>query len=457
MDAIARFAEHAVSTTWDDLPTAAVAAAKVFILDSIGVGIAGSANPWAAELVALQETWGRGAEARVWAHGNTLPAPSAAFCNGFQMHCNEYDCVHEGAVIHPMTVVFPSALAYAERSRACAAPVPGRDLLEAVILGVDVACGIGIASTSGLTFFRPATAGALGACAAIGRLRGFDRDTAVSAMGIAYSMLSGTLQAHIEGSPVLPMQIGVNARNAVMACDMAARGISGPRDVLEGRYGYYALFEGGHDLPSVLADLGRRWRITEVGHKPYPAGRATHGIIEAIQALRGADNFAAGDVVKLTARVPPVIHQLVSRPAHVGMSANYARLCTGYVAARTLLNGALSLDDYRPSALSDPATLELAQRIDVVLEPNPDPNALVPISVAIELAGGRRCDIDLPTVYGHPDKPMSRDAHLDKFRRNWIAGANFLPAQNADRLIDMVENLQGENDAAALVDPVVPT
>ncbi len=46
MDAIARFAEHVVATGYDDLPEAAVSAAKTFILDSLGVGLVGSNGPW---------------------------------------------------------------------------------------------------------------------------------------------------------------------------------------------------------------------------------------------------------------------------------------------------------------------------------------------------------------------------------------------------------------------------
>jgi hypothetical protein len=44
-DAIEAFAAHVVTTTVDDLPAAAIASAKTFILDSIGVGIAGSGEP----------------------------------------------------------------------------------------------------------------------------------------------------------------------------------------------------------------------------------------------------------------------------------------------------------------------------------------------------------------------------------------------------------------------------
>src|SRR5687768_7807873 len=93
MDAIAAFAGHVVQTRFDDLPEEAVAAAKTLILDTLGVGVVGSAGPWAGELVASASGWGRGEDARVWARGARLPAPAAALCNAYQVHNSEFDCI----------------------------------------------------------------------------------------------------------------------------------------------------------------------------------------------------------------------------------------------------------------------------------------------------------------------------------------------------------------------------
>src|SRR6185295_3150418 len=182
-------------------------------------------------------TWGQLGETRVWGNGKRLPAPAAAMCNAYQVHNSEFDCVHEEAVVHAMTVVLPVAIAGAERRRG----VSGPDLITAVTLGVDVAAGLGVAATTGLRFFRPATAGAFGGTAALGKLMGFDRATMINAFSIAYGQCSGTMQAHSEGSTLLAMQVGFNARNAVVACDLAARGFEGPKNVLEGPFGYFTL------------------------------------------------------------------------------------------------------------------------------------------------------------------------------------------------------------------------
>jgi 2-methylcitrate dehydratase PrpD len=451
MDAIAAFAAHVVGSRYDDLPVEAVAAAKTFILDSFGVGVAGSAGPWASELVETAARWGSGADARVWVSGAALPAPAAALCNGYQIHNSEYDCVHERAVVHPMAVLLAATMADAER----AGGVSGRGLLGALALGVDVAAGLGLASRAPLRFFRPATAGAFGATAALGKLRGFDAGILTHAFGIAYGQLCGTMQAHAEGSPLLAMQIGFNARNPVVACDMAARGLGAPQNLLEGPFGFYRLFEGDHDLAPVLDGLGKTCRITEVAHKPFPCGRATHGVLDGVLSLRREHAFAADQIERIECRVPPLTHRLVGRPARAGMTVSYARLCAPYVIACALRGGGVGLDDFQPDALADPARLALAQRVGLGADDNPDPNALTPVSVAVRLTGGATHETSVRDVYGSPKRPMGREAHLAKFRANWISGARPLPEAAGEGLIELVDELEAVRDVRLLVDLMV--
>ncbi len=294
---------------YDDLPEAAAAATRTFLLDTLGVGAAGSAGPWAQRLIEVQRLSCPGGQARVWSHGARLSAAGAAACNAYQTHNGEFDCVHEGAVVHTFTVPVAAALAWAERTGG----VGGRDFLTALALGVDVASHLGVASKSPLRFFRPATAGAFGAVAAVGRLAGFDAPTLVNAFGAALGQLSGTMQAHTEGSPLLGMQVGFSARNAIVACDLAAGGLAAPQAVLEGPFGYFPLFEGEHGLGAVLGQLGEVWRVTEVSHKPFPSGRATHAVVDACLGFRGRlglDRAGGGAVEQVTARVPPLVRHL---------------------------------------------------------------------------------------------------------------------------------------------------
>ena len=171
MDAIVRFAEHVAKTRFDMLPDDAVAAAETFVLDTVGVGIGGSSGPKAGELALLQAEPAPGAPAaHVWSHGRRVAPEAAAMCNAYQVHNSEFDCLHEEAVAHVMSAVVPVAVADAERGGG----IDGRRFIAAVVVGVAVASNLGIATASGLRFFRPATVGAFGAKAELAKLRGFD-------------------------------------------------------------------------------------------------------------------------------------------------------------------------------------------------------------------------------------------------------------------------------------------
>lgn len=451
-DPTSRLVDFVTDYAAEDIPEAARSAARIFLLDSFGVAAAGSTAPWAPELADLQRQWGSGNDARSWIFGDQLPAPAAAFSNAYLIHNSEFDCIHEAAVVHPMAVTLPALTAVAERK----GKISGSEFLTALIIGVDVACALGMAANGGMRFFRPATAGAFGAVAAIGRLLKFDKATLRNAMGAVYGQLSGNMQAHAEGSALLAMQIGFNARNAIVACDLAEMGLVSPQNMLDGEFGYYSIFEEGHSLETVTEAFGQDWRIAEVAHKPFPSGRATHGVLDAVLELQRAKGFTAKDIVSIAAHVPPLTYQLVARPSRPGMTPNQARLCIPYVVARSVRDGSLGVRDFTADALSDPETFELAGRISVARDDNPDPSALSPVAVTITLQSGEVIEGAKSVIYGNPGNPMTRDTHIDKFRTNWATARTPLPEAHGESLIEIVDQIDQCDDINALIDLLVP-
>ena len=448
-DAIERLADHVVETNFSDIPDKAVQSAKTYILDTIGVGLAGSTGPYVPELL---RTYGLSSApevtARVLGQNAKLNPADAALVNGFQIHNSEFDCVHEEAVIHTMTVLLAVIFADADRR----GDISGRDLLRATVLGVDVACNLGVACTSGLQFFRPATAGAFAAVAAVGSARGYNKEELIRAFSLAYVQLSGTMQAHTEGSSLLALQIGFNARNALIACDLAENGLPGLQGVLEGRFGYFGLIEAQGDIRSVLSTLGKNWRINEVAHKPFPSGRATHGIVDAIQELQGSNTINVDQIESVRAMVPSLTHHLVGRPIHDAMEISYARLNGQYAAAIMLQKNFIDIDDFTIEAIRNKSSLDLARKISIEIDGNPDPNALSPVEVEIKMEDGEKFFKRIDTVYGNPNKPLTRDAHLAKFRRNWKAAAISLSAEKGEELINNIDCLEEVEDIRSLID-----
>jgi len=178
-------------------------------------------------------------------------------------------------------------------------------------------------------------------------------------------------------------------------------------------------------------------------------------MIDGVLQLKRQHAFTAADVAGVECLVPPLTHRLVGRPAHADMAVSYARLCAPYVVACALLNDTVDTADFRSEALADAHRLALAARVALRIDANPDPNALAPVHVALTLYGGTTYEIGIEQVYGSPARPMSREAHLAKFRHNWGSGALPLADAAGEALVGRVDALESLTDVTELVDLLV--
>jgi 2-methylcitrate dehydratase PrpD len=391
------------------------------LADTLAVGAAGATAPGADAILTTVRSFGSGTDARLLGTNERLPAASAAFVNGYRIHCLEWDAVHEPAVVHAMSVVTAALGAAIDRRGGCDAD----EALTALAIGVDIACGLGIAADSPLSFFRPATAGLIGAALAVARI---DGASMADVLGLAYSQCAGTMQAHVEGSVALPFQIANAARAAIVASDLAKAGFTGPHDALEGPFGYFKLIDHG-DLSRYTAILGQVWRISEISTKPFACGRASHGVLGALQQIARHPREGGGptpdarhleldsrlrgndEELAITAHVPPLVARLVGRPMTDNMTPAYARLCLPFLAALMLRTGRIDPRRFTPEDFADPLLREIAATLTIEVDDNPDPNALSPQRLVVDGES-----IEIPHTLGSPDAPM--DAHQTAQRRD---------------------------------------
>jgi 2-methylcitrate dehydratase PrpD len=442
--------DHALGLGWNAISQAAKSAAKTFLHDSLCVGVAGAKAPNADAILSVAQTWGSGGACSVLGRpGVYMPAASAAYVNAFQIHCQEFDCVHERAVLHPMATLTAAVRAEAERS----GPYSGEALIAAIVVGVDIAVALGLAPTTPLRFFRPATAGIFGSVAALCRLRGLDRTTALDAFGYALAFSSGTMQAHVEGKPALPVQVAHAARSALDAVDLAVAGLKGPHRSIDGPFGYLTLFEVSYDLEPILRDLATVRRITEVSWKPFPTGRAAQGGLVALQTLVDAHGVTAANLESLVFTAPPLIKRLVGRRPHAGMDVAYARLCLPYLASVALHRGEVGLADFSHERLNDSAILTLAEKISVAEDGSTDPAAFTPLLAAARTVGGGRADVTIDAMLGSPQNPLTDAQHMEKARR-CLAHAGLEAAHLP--LADAIASLELAADVAAALSVSAP-
>lgn len=435
------------ATRFEDLDPHVLERAKTFLMDTLAVGVAGRCTAGSDAVLRATQGWGNGDAARVIGRPRLrVPAPTAAFLNGYQCHCLEWDCLHEEAVVIAMCVPVAALAAEAEQRT-----VSGKTLLTALTLAVEVAVTLGKASETAPRFFRPAVSGLMGAALGIAYMRGYDRELMLQTLGHAYCQASGNMQAHWEGAMALACQVGVGARASLFAADMAAAGIKAPLDVLLGQFGFFTLFETANNLDQGLQDLGRPWKVTQLAHKPYPAGRATQSVLTMFDMMRASTPFEASDIEQVIISVPPLIMLLVGRPLEETMTSSYARLCLKVIGPMYLLDGMIDPRKLPEAGALSAEVRELGQRFDIRLNHVTDPNALNPQSCEVILKSGKSLSADCAHPYGAIENPMDRQAREAKVRHCFEIGAI---GGDPDRLIELAGRTEELADVRELFSAV---
>jgi 2-methylcitrate dehydratase PrpD len=161
--------------------------------------------------------------------------------------------------------------------------------------------------------------------------------------------------------------------------------------------------------------------------------------------------LTADNLEHLTISAPPLIHHLVGRPiAPPPLEVNYARLCLPYVGAIALTKGDVDLTDFTPERLNDPVIHQLAARMQVVVNDVPEASAFVPQSARVLLKDGRVLEVGIERLLGTPQRPLSRGAHLAKFRACCAFGFGGANPALESALIEATDQLTELTDVGLL-------
>jgi 2-methylcitrate dehydratase PrpD len=373
----AALATLAVQHREGTIPDSALAAGRKVLLDAFGCALAGRREPGTAEAVKLMMDWSGKGEARVLFFNHKLPAPHAAFANSAMIHALDYDDLHLAAALHVTSVVVPAALAAAEMTGAS-----GRQMLDALVLGVEAACRLGLTyqrrrqGARGRGFLPTSVVCGFGAVAAAARLRGFSTEACTHAMGINCAQASGSRQALHEKTLTKRLQPAFAVRSALWAVELAARGVSGPEAALEGEAGLFALYQGA-SAPTLeeLVEPRDKYEIERLTIKKYTSCGACHSSQEAAERLAREASLRPEDIREV-ALCGVKRGGLVGKPFELGANPQVnAQFSVQYAVAYALLRGRARLENFTDKAVrGDREVAELAKSIrfvDEYLEPPP--------------------------------------------------------------------------------------
>lgn len=443
-------AEFAAGLRVEDIPTAVRAAAKRHLLDVVGVALASSPMPFGRMALQAATALGGPGDRTVIGFADRLPPVWAALVNGALAHGIDYDDTHEEGVVHVSCSVAPAALAAGECDG-----VSGARFLAALVLGMETAVRLGLAAPGRFHdrgFHPTGVCGAFATTLVAGALAGLPAPRLADALGLSGSMAAGLMEFLTDGTWSKRIHSGWAAHSGLVAVRLAAAGFSGPRAVLDGRFGFYRshLGDDGWDLDVVTRDLGRRWHMRDIALKPYPACHMTHAFIDCAASLRSEHGLAPNAIAAVECFIHPREMPIVCEPraSKLVPQTDYdAKFSLPYTVACMLVRGHVDLDDFTPEAIADPAVLELAQRVECISDPQANYPHTFPGRMRMTLRDGRVLERDEPLNRGSAERPLSDDEVGAKFRRN---AARALPAEQVGALAAAVHGIDTAPNLRAL-------
>jgi 2-methylcitrate dehydratase PrpD len=331
---------------------------------------------------------------------------NAALLNGITSHTFDFDDTHLKTIIHPAGPVASAALALAEHIDA-----NGRQLVDALVLGVDVECRIGnvvYPEHYDRGWHITGSTGMLGAAAACARLLGLDATRTTMALGIAASQPVGVREQF--GSMTKPFHPGAAARAGLMSALMARHGFTASTRALEAPRGLLQTYSTKCDWNEATGDLGERFEILYNTYKPFACGIVIHPSIDGCVQLRNAHDLKAGDIERIDLKVHPLVLELTGkRTPKTGLEGKFS---VYHAAAAGIIYGQAAEAEFADAVVARGDVIALRDRVHAQADDKIDEASS---DVTITCRDGRHLHVFVEHAIGSRERPMSDDDLARKF------------------------------------------
>lgn len=445
---IEQLAAYAAGESFEKLPAAAVQAARLAILDTLGVTLAGSVEDTAVRARALIEHRRSAEEATIVGTSLRGCVEDAAFANGTASHALDYDDVQASLSGHPSAPILSPTLAVAERAGAS-----GAALVTAFVVGVEIEAKIGRAINPAhyeVGWHATATCGVFGAAAACAKLLGLTREQTVHALAIAASMASG-IKANF-GTDGKPLHVGHASRCGIEAALLAQAGFTGNPEALEHADGFGSTHGGGAKpmWDQTTMGLGAPHEIVDpgIGVKRFPACASTHQSLDALLALMEEHAITPAAVESVECGVFYLApHQLIHDRAQTGLQGKFSM---PYCVSVALLDRTVGLAQFADERVRRADVQGFMPKVRMFVHPEQTTRECLPTrfsEVTITLEGGRKLVKRVSQAKGQPKNPLTLNDLEVKFRD---CAARVLPSSRVESVLAAVRALETVPDVSVL-------
>jgi 2-methylcitrate dehydratase PrpD len=436
-----RFGALVAAFDFDQMPPAALRWAKVGILDTAGVTVAGAREPCAALLAqALSPAPGSSA---LFGIAGRVRALDAAMINGTASHAQDFDDCNNTLGGHPSAPVLPALFALADESK-----VDGKRFVAAYVAGFEMETKLAMSVNFHhyMKGWHPtATLGVFGAAAACANLLQLDAQQTAVAIALAASSAAG-IKANF-GTMTKPFHVGRCASAGLLAAKMAQAGYTANAvSVFEHEQGFFEVFNGAgnYDAERGINAWASPLDIVRPGIaiKQYPCCGSTHPAVDVAIELSRANKLREEDIAEVEIWTHTRRLKHTNRPDP--NSELDAKFSVQYVVARALLDGSVTLGHFENEAYMDARVRRLLPRVKAAPynETQFSPDNHFGGEVRVRLTDGRVLSGKTEQPAGRTsDNPLSEQSLREKFEHCASPALGEEKTAAAYEMIQQIENL----------------
>ena len=437
--AIEELAHFIAGTPWEAIPKSVREHAKLVVLDTVGVILAGSIQPEVAGVRArLTATGGHGAT--ILAPGAPTSDPrTAAFLNGLAGRSIELCEGHRYVSCQGAVQALPTALACGEWLQRS-----GRETLSGLIFGYEVAARLGAGLTTRPLAHQNGQAPLLGAVGAGARVRGLNGDQTSLALRLgAVLILTPGYTNAVAGATALNVAGGMSGFAGALAPELALAGVAAQPNAIEEAFGQ--LVGDGFRSEAVTEELGQRWEITRNYFRLRACCNPIYSALDALEDILTEHKPLPEHI----ARVDVATYRFAANmrePDPINYFA--AKYSLPHAAAALIVRGNAGYHAFTEEAVADPAIAAIRRRVAVREDPalNASVPRLKPARVTVTFTDGRQVTRLRESARGDFQEPYREDEVRAKFRE--LAGVVLSPGAvtRVEELVERLDELERLSD-----------
>jgi 2-methylcitrate dehydratase PrpD len=437
-------ASYIVTNRIESVPEDVRHEARRAIVNYVGCALGGSVDTAVDRAIRALGPYSGQPAASILGRSERMDALHAALMNGISSHVYDYDDTTPKNYIHPTSPVASALFAYASVN-----PVPGREFMEAFILGFEAESRIGNAvypAHYDVGWHITGTAGVFGAATAIGKLLNLEGHEMIWAIGLAATQAAGLRE--MFGSMAKAFHPGRAAQNGYAAALLAQAGFTAGEHSLEGPRGFAAVQAAKYDLAKITARLGEDFDLRANTYKPFPCGIVNHPTIDGCIQIHDEYRPEPAKVAAVRLRVAPLVMDLCNQQGITkGLQGKFS---VYHGAAIGLVRGKAGIKEYTDEAVNDPQIKRVRERVSAVGDPSITEDQA---HIEVELVGGAKLTRFVEQSLGNIHRPMSDKQLEHKFRDQAVAA---LPAEQVEKAIKLCWRIDELEDVAELIRSAVP-